>query len=69
MGTELYGVRWRNFKLALTVQKYLTDPVQRGILVTAAATGPAAGLHTGLAGYGEPMTAAAWDKAAMTRPG
>jgi arylsulfatase len=27
MGTELYGVKWRNFKLALTVQKYLTDPV------------------------------------------
>ena len=27
MGPELYGVKWRNFKLALTVQKYLTDPV------------------------------------------
>ena len=27
MGTELYGVKWRNFKLALTVQKYLTYPV------------------------------------------
>jgi hypothetical protein len=23
----LYGVKWRNFKLALAVQKYLTDPV------------------------------------------
>ena len=27
MGPELYGVEWRNFKLALAVQKYLTDPV------------------------------------------
>ena len=27
MDPELYGVKWRNFKLALTVQKYLTDPV------------------------------------------
>ena len=27
MGPELYGVKWRNFKLALAVQKYLTDPV------------------------------------------
>ncbi len=27
MGPELYGVKWRNFKLAFTVQKYSTDPV------------------------------------------
>jgi len=27
MGPELYGVKWRNFKLALAVQKYSTDPV------------------------------------------
>jgi hypothetical protein len=27
MGPELYGVKWRNFKLALAVQKYATDPV------------------------------------------
>jgi arylsulfatase A-like enzyme len=27
MGSELYGVKWRNFKLAMTTQKYLTDPV------------------------------------------
>jgi hypothetical protein len=27
MGPELVGVKWRNFKLALAVQKYLTDPV------------------------------------------
>ena len=27
MDPELYGVKWRNFKLALTVQNYLTDPV------------------------------------------
>jgi len=27
MGPELYGVKWRNFKLALAVQKYMTDPV------------------------------------------
>jgi arylsulfatase len=26
MGPELYGVKWRNFKLALTVQTYSTDP-------------------------------------------
>ncbi len=26
MGPELYGVKWRNFKLALAVQKYSTDP-------------------------------------------
>ena len=26
MGPELYGVKWRHFQLALTVQKYLTDP-------------------------------------------
>jgi len=27
MGPEIYGVKWRNFKLALAVQKYSTDPV------------------------------------------
>jgi arylsulfatase A-like enzyme len=27
MGEELYGVKWRNFKLALVQQKYSTDPV------------------------------------------
>jgi len=27
MGPELYGVKWRNFKLALVVQTYSTDPV------------------------------------------
>ena len=26
MGPELYGVKWRHFQLALTVQKYRTDP-------------------------------------------
>lgn len=26
MGSELYGVKWRNFKLVLVAQKYLTDP-------------------------------------------
>lgn len=26
MGSELYGVKWRNFKLALVAQKYSTDP-------------------------------------------
>ena len=26
MGPEPYGVKWRHFQLALTVQKYLTDP-------------------------------------------
>jgi arylsulfatase len=25
MGPEPYGVKWRHFQLALTVQKYLTD--------------------------------------------
>jgi arylsulfatase len=29
MGSELYGVKWRNFKLALVVQKYGTDPVAK----------------------------------------
>jgi arylsulfatase A-like enzyme len=29
MGPELYGVKWRNFKLALVQQKYSTDPVGR----------------------------------------
>lgn len=27
MGPEMYGVKWRNFKLALVVQKFSTDPV------------------------------------------
>lgn len=27
MGPEIYGVKWRNFKLALVQQKYSTDPV------------------------------------------
>jgi arylsulfatase len=27
MGPEMYGVKWRNFKLALTIQTYSTDPV------------------------------------------
>jgi arylsulfatase A-like enzyme len=27
MGPELYGVKWRNFKLALVSQQYSTDPV------------------------------------------
>jgi arylsulfatase len=27
MGPEMYGVKWRNFKLALVVQTYSTDPV------------------------------------------
>jgi arylsulfatase A-like enzyme len=27
MGPELYGVKWRNFKLVLAEQKYSTDPV------------------------------------------
>jgi hypothetical protein len=26
MGPELDGIKWRNFKLALTVEKYLTNP-------------------------------------------
>jgi arylsulfatase len=26
MGPEMYGVKWRNFKLALVAQKYSTDP-------------------------------------------
>jgi arylsulfatase A-like enzyme len=29
MGPEMYGVKWRNFKLALVAQKYSTDPVAR----------------------------------------
>jgi arylsulfatase len=29
MGPELYGVKWRNFKLVLVEQKYSTDPVGR----------------------------------------
>ena len=27
MGPEIYGVKWRNFKLALVEQTYSTDPV------------------------------------------
>ena len=27
MGSERYGVKWRNFKLALVAQKYSTEPV------------------------------------------
>jgi len=27
MGPEMYGVKWRNFKLALIIQTYSTDPV------------------------------------------
>jgi arylsulfatase len=27
MGDEMYGVKWRHFKLALVLQKYSTDPV------------------------------------------
>ena len=26
MGTEIYGVKWRNFKLVLVAQRYLNDP-------------------------------------------
>jgi hypothetical protein len=26
MGPEIYGVKWRNFKLTLVAQKYSTDP-------------------------------------------
>ena len=26
LGPTLYGVKWRNFKLRLVLQKYLTDP-------------------------------------------
>jgi hypothetical protein len=29
MGPELYGAKWRNFKLALITQRYLTDPPAR----------------------------------------
>jgi arylsulfatase len=29
MGHELYGVKWRNFKLALVAQMHSTDPPQR----------------------------------------
>jgi arylsulfatase len=29
MGPELYGAKWRNFKLALVTQKFLTDPPAR----------------------------------------
>jgi putative ABC transport system permease protein len=27
MGDDMYGVKWRNFKLVLVTQRYLTDPV------------------------------------------
>ena len=29
MGAEMYGVKWRNFKLVLVSQKYSTDPVAK----------------------------------------
>jgi arylsulfatase len=29
MGPEMYGVKWRNFKLAFTVQTYSTDPPRK----------------------------------------
>src|SRR6476646_4512329 len=29
MGAEMYGVKWRNFKLALVAQRYSTDPVAK----------------------------------------
>jgi hypothetical protein len=29
MGPEMYGAKWRNFKLALVEQKYSTDPPAR----------------------------------------
>ena len=29
MGSEMYGVKWRDFKLALIAQKYSTDPIGR----------------------------------------
>jgi arylsulfatase A-like enzyme len=29
MGPDVYGVKWRNFKLVLTEQKYSTDPVSK----------------------------------------
>ena len=29
MGPEMYGVKWRDFKLVLVVQKYMTDAGQR----------------------------------------
>lgn len=29
MGSEMYGAKWRNFKLVLVAQKYLTDPPAR----------------------------------------
>ncbi len=29
MGPEMYGVKWRNFKLAFVAQKFSTDPVTR----------------------------------------
>jgi len=32
MGPELYGVKWRNFKLAFVAQQYSTDPVDLKLL-------------------------------------
>ena len=29
MGPEIYGVKWRNFKLALVAQKYSTDAAEK----------------------------------------
>jgi hypothetical protein len=29
MGPEIYGVKWRNFKLTLVAQKYSTDPAAK----------------------------------------
>jgi arylsulfatase len=29
MGPEIYGVKWRNFKLVLVAQKYSMDPATR----------------------------------------
>jgi arylsulfatase len=29
MGPEIYGVKWRDFKLVLIAQKYMTDAAQR----------------------------------------
>jgi arylsulfatase len=29
MGPQIYGVKWRNFKLVLMAQRYLTDPVEK----------------------------------------
>jgi arylsulfatase len=29
MGSELYGVKWRNFKLVLVAQRYMQDPASK----------------------------------------